>query len=215
LKHFDEQLFTDHEFLRLHFGDFALPRLAHISDAELWKALKKFEEQLRQLRKINPFVEALRKAEEPGENTPCWIPRKPPRPRTEAELILETLAATVKQLQNALALRGKLPAPDDRPEQPIAREAGATGASQAKVTNRAMVDACLAKVLEKTGQRITRRDLWRVAGYSNATEFERFQRNDRRTTETARANFKRVLSMNPEDLVRALVTKKAQRNETE
>jgi len=48
---------------------------------------------------------------------------------------------------------------------------------------------------------ITRKDIWTVAGYSNATEFERWQRDDERATESAVHNFTRVLNMTPEKFI--------------
>jgi hypothetical protein len=54
------------------------------------------------------------------------------------------------------------------------------------------------KSLQDHGQPITRKDIWRAAGYSDATEFERFQRGDERTTNASETNFTRILDMNPE-----------------
>jgi hypothetical protein len=78
-----------------------------------------------------------------------------------------------------------------------------------KTDRRAAVDRFIAKVAE-AGYKITRKDIWTVAGYKNSTDFERFQRADRRTTETAAANFTRVLRMKPGDFIRAL-QKRAQK----
>jgi len=77
---------------------------------------------------------------------------------------------------------------------------------------RAMVDAYIAEILTKTGGRISRKDIWLVAGYDSATEFERFQRNDQRTTQIATTNFNRVLGMKPDDFIRALERRKATKN---
>lgn len=81
--------------------------------------------------------------------------------------------------------------------------------STSKTDRRAAVDSFIAKAAE-AGYKITRKDIWTVAGYKNSTDFERFQRADRRTTETAAANFARVLRMKPEDFIRAL-QKRAQK----
>jgi hypothetical protein len=75
-----------------------------------------------------------------------------------------------------------------------------------KADRRAAVDSFIAKAAE-AGYKITRKDIWTVAGYKNPTEFERFQRADRRTTESAVANFTRVLRMKPEDFLQALQKK--------
>jgi hypothetical protein len=71
---------------------------------------------------------------------------------------------------------------------------------------RAAVDNFIAKLAD-AGRKITRKDIWTVAGYKNPTEFERFQRADRRTTESAIANFNRVLRMKPEEFLRAIQKK--------
>jgi len=68
---------------------------------------------------------------------------------------------------------------------------------------RELIDTFIAKLTE-SGRKITRKNIWTVAGYKNRTEFERFQRGDVRTTRSATANFKRVLGMAPEDFVRSL-----------
>jgi hypothetical protein len=73
---------------------------------------------------------------------------------------------------------------------------------------RAMIDAYIAKVLAITGKKISRKEFWLVAGYNSPTEFERFQRDDPRTTQSAVANFKRVLDLKPEDFIRSLGKRK-------
>lgn len=73
---------------------------------------------------------------------------------------------------------------------------------------RAAVDAFIAKVAE-AGRKITRKDIWTVAGYTDATEFERFQRDDARTTPGAELAFNRVLRKNPEDFILLLDKKPA------
>ena len=72
----------------------------------------------------------------------------------------------------------------------------ADGASKETAT-RARIDAFIEK-LRDAGHPITRTDIWRVAGYQDATEFERFQREDDRTTSGSKARFNRVLDMSPE-----------------
>ncbi len=43
---------------------------------------------------------------------------------------------------------------------------------------RAAVDAYIEEILERTGKRITRTDIWKLAGYKSRTEFERWERDD-------------------------------------
>ncbi len=73
---------------------------------------------------------------------------------------------------------------------------------------RAAIDAFISKLAE-AGRKITRKNIWTVAGYTNATEFERFQRGDTRTTQSAAAAFKRVLGMTPEAFIGLLDKKPA------
>ena len=61
----------------------------------------------------------------------------------------------------------------------------------------AAVDAYIQEVLQKTNKRITRKDFWMRAGYKSPTDFERWQRNDPRTTKAAEVNFDRVLREKP------------------
>jgi hypothetical protein len=71
------------------------------------------------------------------------------------------------------------------------------------VSPRASVQDFIAR-MTASGRRITRTDIWSVAGYGDPTEFERFQRGDTRTTESAKQVFKRVLAMQPEEFFRTL-----------
>jgi hypothetical protein len=58
--------------------------------------------------------------------------------------------------------------------------------------------------LQEAGYPISKKDIWRAAGYRAATEFERFQRADERTTTSSEANFTRVLNMDPEAFIALL-----------
>lgn len=51
------------------------------------------------------------------------------------------------------------------------------------------------------GTKITRKDIWTAAGYTEQTEFLRFQKNNPKTTGAAIRNFERVLAMNPEAFI--------------
>ena len=67
--------------------------------------------------------------------------------------------------------------------------------------------ASFIQAMRNEGYEITKTQIWRAAGYNNATEFERFQRDDERTTASARDNFNRILAMSP-DLFINLLRKK-------
>ena len=75
-----------------------------------------------------------------------------------------------------------------------------------KKKRRAAIDAFIAKVTDAK-RKITRKDISTVAGYRTTTDFERFQRCDRRSTKNAEDNFTRVLNMNPDDFIQSLESK--------
>jgi hypothetical protein len=105
-----------------------------------------------------------------------------------------------------LAKRGvKLP-----PRKPIAATAEVKAeaapnnrASQPTMSRCDFVNSFIAKLTE-SGRKITRKDVWSVAGYKDRTEFERFQRGSVRTTQSAINSFNRVLAMKPEDFISIL-----------
>ena len=55
------------------------------------------------------------------------------------------------------------------------------------------VKAFLTEAQAATGEQFLKQDIWRAAGYEVATEFERWQRNDRKATKAADRNIRRVL----------------------
>jgi hypothetical protein len=64
-------------------------------------------------------------------------------------------------------------------------------------SRRASVDRYIADVLAQTGKRITRIDIWKKAGYADATEFERWQRGDQKQSKAAGENLRRILTDKP------------------
>jgi hypothetical protein len=55
------------------------------------------------------------------------------------------------------------------------------------------VQAYIKEVQDLTGKRIIKADIWRSARYETRSEFERWERNDRRATKTAHHRFSRLL----------------------
>ena len=53
------------------------------------------------------------------------------------------------------------------------------------------------EVLRKTGKQITMTDIWKKAGYSDRSEFERWIKNDPRATKAAHRNISRILTEKP------------------
>lgn len=97
-----------------------------------------------------------------------------------------------------------------RDSSPIPVETSATEERAEKVTkssrsNRERIDDFIGK-MANAGLRVKRKDIWRVAGYGNATEFERFQRGDVRN-KSAVANFQRVFNLSPEDFQKLMKRK--------
>jgi hypothetical protein len=75
--------------------------------------------------------------------------------------------------------------------------------SISKAARRKLVDDFIARIQFQAGRKISRTDIWKVAGYRDATEFERFQRGER-VTVSANDNFSRVLRMTPESFTRSV-----------
>lgn len=100
--------------------------------------------------------------------------------------------------------RGRVSKKYDRkvPQRSSARTAQAVDVAPAN--RKAAVDAFIDVVTDATGRRIKRKEIWAAAGYNDATEFQRFQRGDARTTKRATAAFNRVLKMSPEDFLKLL-----------
>jgi hypothetical protein len=91
------------------------------------------------------------------------------------------------------------------PDNPEPSEVPAGWHTQPSNTNptRERIEAFIEK-LRDAGHRITRTDIWHVAGYGNPTEFQRFQREDRRATCGSAAKFNLVLNMSPEAFMEKL-----------
>jgi hypothetical protein len=74
---------------------------------------------------------------------------------------------------------------DQSPAIPIDQPAAAqTDKDRIKMERRRAVDAYVAEC-RKAGIKTTRVDIWKKAGYRSRIEFERWQRNDARATDTA------------------------------
>lgn len=65
------------------------------------------------------------------------------------------------------------------------------------------------QMMLNNGHKITKTNIWEVAGYADPTEFERFQRQSLRATDNAKANFSRVLDMSPEEFMRIVEKKRS------
>ena len=65
-------------------------------------------------------------------------------------------------------------------------------------TTAGRVEDYIAKVRLRTDRKdFCRADIWKELGYQDATEFQRWQRDDPRTTPTARSRFERILDTKP------------------
>jgi hypothetical protein len=68
---------------------------------------------------------------------------------------------------------------------------------------RALVDAFIERVWKETHEKIKRKDIWRVASYTEATEFERFQPG-KGTSAGSTAKFIGVLQLTPTEFLARL-----------
>jgi hypothetical protein len=83
---------------------------------------------------------------------------------------------------------------------------GKAGGQRPK-TNREKINHFIAQ-MAAAGQKITKKDIWTVAGYKSRRDFEQFQAN-KKVTVAARDTFTRVLSMKPEAFTKLLQEKRA------
>lgn len=79
--------------------------------------------------------------------------------------------------------------------------------STSPLSNRQRIEAFINRIFETKDQRITRTDIWVLAGYKEATQFERFQR-EAKVSKASKANFDRVLNMSPEEFIERLDRKR-------
>ena len=95
---------------------------------------------------------------------------------------------------------------DEDPDPQLNRWNGRTDLQNAKAAQsglmtaaerRKAVQAYIDEVFEKTGKRITKTDFWKSARYKTRTDFERWQRNDPKTSRTAHERFTRLLREKP------------------
>jgi hypothetical protein len=67
-------------------------------------------------------------------------------------------------------------------------------------TNRELIEQFIDAVLVASGKTISKTDVWRVAGYSDATQFERFQR-EKNVSSGSSVKFKRILRLSPAEFL--------------
>jgi hypothetical protein len=79
------------------------------------------------------------------------------------------------------------------PRKSAAKTAEPASSEDLRSDRRALVDSHIEAVLQQTGKRLTRTEIWKSAGYKSRVEFDRWQRNDPLATRTADRNFTRIL----------------------
>jgi hypothetical protein len=86
-----------------------------------------------------------------------------------------------------------------KPDTPAASNAvSAVNAGDPEAERRVAVNAYIEEVFSRTGKRITRKDIWKSAGYDSRTEFERWERNDpKRPNKAANERFTKILAKKP------------------
>ena len=89
------------------------------------------------------------------------------------------------------------------PKEPLLAVAADTDNSKGTDT-REQVDAFIERIFSGAkGRRITRTDIWRVAGYTDATQFQRFQRNKKGSAGSI-AKFTKILKLTPAEFLERL-----------
>ena len=94
------------------------------------------------------------------------------------------------------------------PVEAAAEENSGRAAKRARVGNgdpiaakrRAQVDDYIEEVFRVRKKHISRSDIWKTAGYKDATAFQRWQRNDRRSSESDNRAFTRLLLLEKPNL---------------
>ncbi len=162
-----------------------------------------------------PSLEALRPHEERKDKTPYREIADYPDPEPMSSRVASVVCERVEPLRidmTAAAMRLRVEhlkelVDRDRPDtETAARGAESTNDPQtaaevadAKGTHRrAAVDGYIEEVFSKTGRRITRKEIWKAAGYTSRTEFERWERYDpKNPNRAAHRAFMRILSEKP------------------
>jgi hypothetical protein len=187
--------------------------------ADLDRSDKKNVRELKNLWLQKPFAKPFHPPE-PGAprfsrySTPKLIATVENQPdNLEAEQELKHRAYKRNKLaRNFFIERNLKPVYEELNRQPPATIAGKPEPEQStstvKVSNentRARVDAFI-RMMSDAGPKITRKDIWTVAGYKARSELWRFE-TGKRCTAAATANFNRVLGMKPEEFALRLEAK--------
>jgi hypothetical protein len=183
---------------KLESGE-SVPAEIQVKIEEFNDLLWELKREITDVRK-DPFREAdagARCCEECGHKERT----RPPSPKSEnkeqaGRSAIQQRQAEKPEAPEICADPGPAPQLDRRGGTVKARKAQPEGDPVAAGRRRA-VDDYIAEVLKKTGKRITRTDFWKAARYKTRTEFERWQRNDPRTTKTACERFARLLREKP------------------
>jgi hypothetical protein len=139
---------------------------------------------------LNAFGALLRRIVREGFQEYTGFSMEGARPVGQEEQCVEALMQLVPKWEQAGYER-------------LAKESGYTPGLESADTpggiapqRRKAVEDYIAEVARKTGQRITRAEIWKAAGYKEATGFERWERDNRSTAAAAR-NIGRVLREKP------------------
>jgi hypothetical protein len=117
---------------------------------------------------------------------------------------LHRSAGWLEHLQERAAAGDVLRAPATEAGAPSSPEEVST--SRAPEDRRLLVDRFIERVLAERGVTITRKDVWQVAGYTEATEFERWQRHHAGYPDGCGADvrFRKVLNLTPVEFISRL-----------
>lgn len=150
---------------------------------EFWAAMREEIESVSNSFSLHDAQRRLLEAEfltppEQKNHAPSLSPATVPRPAKAEESVVEPK-----------------PAPVASPRETI------------PTTNRERIDRFVLRMAQ-AGTKLKRKDIWLVAGYTDRTEFERFQRGDNRNRSAA-YTFNRVLGLEPQDFLEVLKRKRS------
>ena|ERR1019366_8967359 len=115
----------------------------------------------------------------------------------EIEVIRLALAGRQSALMGNMVQRFPAGAAAEENSGPAASRAPVVTEDLIAAQRRARVEEYIDEVFRVKNKRISRTDIWKSAGYREATAFERWQRNDRRRSKRSDRAFSRVLTAKP------------------
>ena len=198
----DRERFAERKRLGFEY----LARIARASAAERKQLLVEWAEKLydahtqrrmdllKSLDDISPFLADLGLYYS-GTIEPLLAEARPDD--SESEAIRLAIAGRNDYWLEKIALRFPVEAAAEENSGRAAKGAWAGSGDPIAAKRRAQVDEYIEEVFRVKKKRIFRKAIWKAAGYRGATEFERWQRNEPRSSKKHDRDFTRVLTEKP------------------